>query len=540
MSANENQLFSEFAREIFLTDLELDPQRATYLGLHEYDGRVPEVSEASLNNQATVYRDFLKRLKSIDRSELTVENKYDYDIAVWGLSSSLFNLEELKSHKLNPMTYAFMFGDLHNYISRDYAPFEERIESIIKIISKIPESLAGAEKLLESKLPKVLCDFAISFSKGYEDFFNGELLKLIEEKVTSKDLIEKYKEKSGEAVEAFGKYIKFLENASDEECKSYILGREKFSKMLSLTEHIEIPLEELKQMGMDELKRLHDNIEAIVNEHKLEGGINKLEHEHPSNETLVDETAGTLQELVDFIRSKDLVSLPDKLNCIVTEMPRYMNFGFAAMGTAGPFEKSDESFYYVNLPEKDWDEEKKEEWMTQFNYPTLTLISIHEAFPGHYTHFLNANIHSTDLSKLFMSYSYVEGWAHYTEEMMIEQGFGNDDYKTEIGMYLEALIRCCRFIVAIGIHCEGMTIDEAKDFFLKNAYMAEVTAEQEAKRGAFDPGYLNYTLGKIMLKEFKLKYFSKFGTSKTLKDFHNSIVSLGAPTFRIAEELILN
>ena len=137
----------------------------------------------------------------------------------------MFNLEEMKSHKLNPMTYAFMFGELHNYISRDYAPFEERIESIIKIISKIPESLAGAEKMLESKLPKVHCDFAISFSKGYEDFFNGELLKLIEEKVTSKELIEKYKDKSVEAVEAFGKYIKFLENASDEECKSYILGK---------------------------------------------------------------------------------------------------------------------------------------------------------------------------------------------------------------------------------------------------------------------------------------------------------------------------
>ncbi len=130
MSVNENQLFSEFAREIFLTDLELDPQRGTYLGLHEYDGRVPEVSEANYNKQAQVYRDFLNRLKSINRNELSDVNKYDYDIAEWGLSSSLFNLEEMKSHKLNPMTYAFMFGELHNYISRDYAPFEERIESI--------------------------------------------------------------------------------------------------------------------------------------------------------------------------------------------------------------------------------------------------------------------------------------------------------------------------------------------------------------------------------------------------------------------------
>jgi uncharacterized protein (DUF885 family) len=254
----------------------------------------------------------------------------------------------------------------------------------------------------------------------------------------------------------------------------------------------------------------------------------------------VNDTADTLQELVDFIRKEDLVSLPDKLNCIVTEMPRYMNFGFAAMDTAGPYEKSDESFYYVNLPEKDWSEEKREEWMTQFNYPTLKLISIHEAFPGHYTHFLNANLNSTKLSKLFMSYSYVEGWAHYTEEMMIEQGYGGNDYKTEIGMLLEALIRCCRFIVSIGIHCEGMTIEEAKDFFVKNAYMADMTAEQEAKRGAFDPGYLNYTLGKILMKDFKKRYFETFGSERSLKDFHDSIVSLGAPTFKIAENFILS
>ncbi len=540
MSTNENQVFKEYATHLFKQLLELDPQKGSYLGLHEYDGKIPEVSEERISYEKSTYKDMLDRLKSIHRNELSIENKYDYDVAEWGLNSVIFNLEEIQSYRTNPMTYAFMFGELHNYISRDYAPFEERIRSIISVLSAIPEALAGAEQLLEPRLPAVMCDFAISFSKGYEDFFKGELLNLIEEKIESKELIEEYKLKSEDAIRAFDRYVKFLEVASDENCKSYILGQEKFNNMLSLTEHIEIPLNELRQMGLDELKRLQDSIEALAEEHKLEGSITKIEHEHPSDDTLVEETTDTLQELVDFIRNKDIVNLPEKLNCIVTEMPRYMNFGFAAMGTAGPFEKSDESFYYVNLPEKSWSEEKKEEWMTQFNYPTLKLISIHEAFPGHYTHFLNANLYSTDLTKLFMSYSYVEGWAHYTEEMMIEQGYGGDDYKTKIGMYLEALIRCCRFIAAIGIHCDGMTIEEAKEFFLKNAYMAEVTAEQEAKRGAFDPGYLNYTLGKILLKQFKQKYFSRFGSSKSLKDFHDSIVSIGAPTFKIAEEWILN
>lgn len=322
--------------------------------------------------------------------------------------------------------------------------------------------------------------------------------------------------------------------------ESYRIGKDKFLKMLKIKEHIDLPLEEIKRLGLDELKRLQDELNKVMADNNFTGNLERLEHDHPSEENLISDTKNMLDELVNFIREKNLVDLPEKLNCIVTEMPKYDDFGFAAMGTAGPFEKSDESFYYVNLPDKDWDDKKKEEWMTQFNYPTLKLVSIHEAYPGHYTHFLNSNKNSTKLSKLFMSYSYVEGWAHYTEEMMIEQGYSKEDFKTKIGMLLEALIRCCRYIVAIGIHCENMSIEEAKNFFIKNAYMTETTALNEAERGTFDPGYLNYTLGKIFLKRFRDKYFDKFGAEKTLKDFHNMIVSLGAPTYRIAEAHVLN
>ena len=312
----------------------------------------------------------------------------------------------------------------------------------------------------------------------------------------------------------------------------------KFLKMLKVTEHIDIPFDVLKKMGEDELKRLQDELSKVLKDNHYEGKLDRLEHDHPGEDTLIEETKNMLGELIDFIRENEIVNLPEKLNCIVVEMPKYDDFGFAAMGTAGPFEKSDESFYYVNLPDKDWDEKKKEEWLTQFNYPALSLISIHEAYPGHYTHFLNANERSTKLSKLFMSYSYVEGWAHYTEEMMIDLGFRKEDFKSRIGMLLEALIRCCRYNAAIGIHCEGMTLDEAKDHFIKNAYMTETTAMQEAERGAFDPGYLNYTLGKLYLKKLKEKYFKKFGSTRSLKDFHDQIVGLGCPTYDIAERYI--
>lgn len=536
---NENLKFTELAEEIFNKYLEIYPQNGTGLGLHEYDGKIGDLSRESIERNHKVCKELHKKLSDIDASRLTKENRFDLEVAKWGLECDFFETEEMKGFEKNPMTYAFLFGDLGDYISREYAPFDDRLKSVINIIDKVPIALENAEKNLNKILPAVLCRYAIQFSQGYESFLKGELLETIKEKAEDKKLIDIYSEKSDKAIKAFEKYVEFLKSVSSDTDRSYVTGKEKFEKMLKVKEHINLSVDELKVIGFAELEKLKNELKIILKENDFEGKIETLEHSHPDENTLIDETNKTLNELIEFIRKNDIVNLPDKLNCIVTEMPKYMNFGFAAMGTAGPFEKSDESFYYVNLPEKEWDEKKKEEWMTQFNFPVLKLISIHEAYPGHYTHFLNANEYSSKLVKLFMSYSYVEGWAHYTEEMMIKEGYGKDDFKIKIGMLIEALIRCCRYIGSIMMHCEEKSIDEVKNMFLENAYMTETTATQEAERAAFDPGYLNYTLGKIQLKKFKKKYFDKFGDKKSLKDFHNMIVSLGVPTYDIAERFVL-
>ncbi|HAY34119.1 MAG TPA: DUF885 domain-containing protein [Ignavibacteria bacterium] len=537
---NSPEDFKKLVKEYIGKYLELNPAHGTDLGLHQFDGKIGDESEKGHKNAVDVAKSFLERFKSINRNELSKADRYELDAAIWSAEMTIFNIEEIQSYKKNPMHYAFVFSGLHNYISREYAPFDERLASVVSIMKKIPEVLNTAENNLNKTLPRVLCRYARHFSQGYEDFFKVELLNVISDRSKDEMLKNEYIIASNAAVEAFNKYINFLDRASSVEDKSNILGKEKFMKMLFVNEHIEINFEELKASGEKELARLQNELKKILDDNDFHDKLESLEHDHPSEDSLVSDTENTLYELIEFIRKNNIVNLPEELNCIVTEMPRYMNFGFAAMNTAGPFEKSSESFYYVNLPEKDWDEKKKEEWMTQFNFPILKLISIHEAYPGHYTHFLNSNLHASDISKIFMSYSYVEGWAHYTEEMMIELGYSGNDFKSKIGMLLEAMIRCCRYMVAIGIHCEGMSEQEAKEYFIKNAFMTETTALQEAERGAFDPGYINYTLGKIYLRKFKDDYFQKFGDSKTLKDFHDMIVSLGCPTYRIARDFILN
>ncbi len=534
-----NKTFTLLAEEIFNKYLEINPQHGADLGLHQYDGRIGNYTSSGMEDDLKTIKELLAKLSEIKFDELNSENKFDFEIAKWGLESFLFDAEVIRQHKFNPMTYAFMFGGLHNYISRNYAPFDDRLKSVISIIEQIPAVLEEAETILNKRLPAVLCRYAKQFSLGYEEFFTDELLSEIKDKSSNENLIKEYTDKSGKAVEAFKKFVVFIDKASSEENKDYITGKEVFGQMLKVKEHIGSSVEEIRKTGLDELARLNDKMKSVLKENNFEGKIETLEHTHPSETNLIAETNSTLNELIDFIRKNDIVDLPERLNCIVTEMPRYMNFGFAAMGTAGPFEKSDESFYYVNLPDKEWSEEKREEWMTQFNYPSLKLISAHEAYPGHYTHFLNSNLHSSKLAKIFMSYSYVEGWAHYTEEMMVDEGYSKEDFKIKIGQIIEALIRCCRYLASIMLHCDNKSIEEIKDFFVKNAYMTETTAMQEAERGAFDPGYLNYTLGKIYLKKFKKKYFDKHGNNKSLKDFHNLIVSLGAPTYDIAERYSL-
>ncbi|MBL8008848.1 MAG: DUF885 family protein, partial [Ignavibacteria bacterium] len=197
---NINEIFEELTEEIFLKLLELSPQQGSGLGLHEYDGRVGDISLKGIENEKKVFRDFLKRLSDTDREKLSSGNKLSYDIAVWGLESSLFDYDVIQSYRKNPMNYAFMFSDIHNYISRNYAPFDERLKSVINIIDKIPESLKTAEEILDREIPAVLCKYAKQFSLGYEEFFKGELLEEIKSKIIDESLIADYLKKNRDFV----------------------------------------------------------------------------------------------------------------------------------------------------------------------------------------------------------------------------------------------------------------------------------------------------------------------------------------------------
>jgi uncharacterized protein (DUF885 family) len=278
----------------------------------------------------------------------------------------------------------------------------------------------------------------------------------------------------------------------------------------------------------------------------------EIQRDHPSAENLISDTARDLESIRQFVVDHHVITIPSRVRDKVAETPQFMRAtSFASMDTPGPFEtKATEAYYYVTPVEPDWSPKQKEEWLTAFNYYTTDVVSIHEAYPGHYVQFLCLNASPADrLEKIFSSYAFVEGWAHYAEQMMLDEGFGagpsaTPDSKLKAAKYRlaqtdEALLRICRFCVSIKMHCQGMTVDDATRFFQDNCYYEQKPAHDEALRGTFDPEYLYYTLGKLEILKLRADYRRQQGARFSLKAFHDELLRHGAPPLRLLREVML-
>ena len=248
---------------------------------------------------------------------------------------------------------------------------------------------------------------------------------------------------------------------------------------------------------------------------------------------------GLRQVLIDL----DIITVPSDDRCLVMETPTYMRYAFAAMDSAGAMEtRATESFYYVTPVEPEWTAAQQEEWLSNFNYDTLSIISIHEVFPGHFVHHLH-NRYGIGLplvNRAATSYAFTEGWAHYAEQMMMETEYAKDKTALQLTQVLEALVRNCRYMCSIWMHTQGMSVEDATRLFINNAYMGELPARREALRGTFDPGYLNYTLGKLMIIKLAQDYRREQASAFSLKGFHDRLLSYGAPPLPLVREQMLN
>ncbi len=426
------------------------------------------------------------------------------------------------------------------------------------IENQAPNIIIAAKINLGPILPQPYVELAIQIARGNAEFLKKELADAVKG-VKDERLLAAFQLSNRKATTALTDFANWLEKEKlPKATAEWALGEEKYRRLLATTELVDLQPTEVVEIGLAELKREQEAFaEAgrIIDPGKPPIEVFKeIQKEHPTPETLLSDTAKNLEAIRKFMLDKEIVSMPSKTRAEVKETPQFARAtSFASMDTPGPFEKkATEAYYYVTPTEKDWPDQQKEEWLTAFNYFTTDVVSIHEVYPGHYTQFLHLNASdASKAAKIFRSYAFVEGWAHYTEKMMLDEGFGQSTSATpteeevkraakyRMAQSDESLLRLCRLVVSIKMHTQGMSIEDGTRFFMENCHYEEKPSRAEAMRGSFDPGYLNYTLGKLQILKLREDYKAQEGDKFSLKKFHDEMLKHGAPPIRLLREIML-
>ena len=466
-------------------------------------------------------------------------------------------MQDLSVFERNPMVYA-RAADLNIYVQRNFAPLEDRVRSLIAIESQVPNILIAARMNLNEVLPKPYVELAIQIARGSSDFLKKDLPAAIAG-LKDERLRAAFQDSNRRAASALSDYAAWLEREKLSKASlEFALGEEKFRRLLAQTELVDLPPQKILEIGLEQLKAEQEafaKAAKIIDPDKSPIEVfRQIQSEHPTPENLIPDVAKDLDKIRKYVSSRNLVTIPSDVRAKVKETPQYLRAtSFASMDTPGPFEKrATEAYYYVTPTENDWPDKQKEEWLTAFNYYTSDMTSIHEAYPGHYVQFLRLNASSASkVEKIFGSYAFTEGWAHYCEKMMIDEGYGGttgatpseEDAKRAAKYRMaqadEALLRLCRLCVSIKMHTQKMSIDEATKFFQENCYYEEKPSRQEAMRGTFDPLYLNYTLGKLQILKLRDDYKAQQGDEFSLQKFHNELLNHGMPPIRLLREIML-
>ena len=458
-------------------------------------------------------------------------------------------------YERDPMVYA-RAADVNTYIKRNFAPLEDRVHSIVAIESQVPNILIAARTNLDPVLPKPYVELAIRIAKGSADFLRKNLVEAIAE-LKDERIRAEFLEANRKAAAALTDYAAWLERDKlPKATADFALGEEKFQRLLKETELVDLAPEKVLEIGLTQLRKeqkaFADAAKKIDVNKSPEEVFRQIQSEHPTPESLLGDIGKDLEQIRKFVITRKLVTIPSEVRARVKETPQFRRAtSFASMDTPGAFEKrATEAYFYVTPPENDWPPQQKDEWLTAFNFYTTDVVSIHEVYPGHYVQFLRLNASpASKVEKIFGSYAFIEGWAHYCEKLMIDEGYGTVANPTEadekraakyrLAQADEALLRVCRLCVAIKMHTQKMSVEEATRFFRENCYYEEKPARAEAMRGTFDPGYLNYTLGKLQILKLRDDYKAQEGANFSAQKFHNELLNHGMPPIRLLRELML-
>lgn len=534
--------FEEVTDRILKGLLDINPAYARYIGLHdEYDGKLPPVHREALEAAATWAKKELDDLNALKQDDLTEQQRFDFALIAHNLEAIPFNFYDMREWEDNPLYYSNNLAVV-NYLARSYAPLPERLAGLARHNRQVPGYLDEARSNLVPPFARPVMEVAANVFGGEVRYRQGEVAETIRQAELSDADRAEYQEANRQAIEAIQGFLAYLKEQPIHD--EFAIGREKYQKLLLRGDMVDLPVEEVLAAGERDLERNFADFEAtarLIDPNATPDEVrDRFKNDHPSAEELIPWTGKLLEEIRTFLLEKDLITVPGEARPIVANTPPANRWSFASMSTPGAFEKAREAYYYVTLPEPDWPPEKQEEWLTAYSYTTMEDISIHEVYPGHFIHFLHVQQAPSRVTKTLRgSTAHSEGWAHYCEQMMLEAGYGGGKPEVKLGQLDAALKRDCRYIAAIKMHTQGMTVDEATQLFMKYAHMAELPARAEALRGTWQPGYLAYTLGKLMFLKLREDLRQKQGAGFNLKAFHDACVGNGVPPVPLLRRKLL-
>lgn len=519
------------------------PSDGTQAGFHQYDRVLEEYSKASIDDQVAALHKAEKTFSGIAAKGPTEEA--DRDLVLGDIRARLLDFEQVRWWQKNPDRYSSgVSSSIFTLISRNFASPEERLKSVIARERQMPAVFEAARANLQNP-PRIYTEIAIEQLPGIISFFQNDV-PLAFTKVTDQALLADFKKMNTLVIDSLKQYESYLTKELLPKSKGdFRLGSELFSKKLSYEEMVDIPLDRLLEIGMQNLR---DNQKAFKDvAAKLDAKrtplqiLDEINKDHPAPDKLLQTFRDTLGGLADFIQSKHIVTIPSPVRPLLEETPPFLRaLTFASMDTPGAYEKvAKEAFFNVTLPEKGWSAKQTEEHMSGFNRGTIIATAVHEAYPGHYVQFLWMQNVQSKVRKLLGASSNAEGWAHYSEQMMLDEGYGAGDLKLRLGQLQDALLRNARFIVGIQMHTGKMTMEQGIDFFVKEGYASRANGERETKRGTSDPTYLYYTLGKLEILKLREDYKKMKGKDFSLEEFHNRFMKEGFPPIKIVRRALL-
>ena len=505
-----------------------DPYFAVQAGRHEFDGQMPDWSRAALDADIVELRDFKAQFTGLDSATLSDEQKFERDYVVWVIDRELFWMDNAGQPFSNPVWYLDRL-DPSMYLTREYAPLPKRLEGFLGYARAIPNLAAHIRANLRTPLPKAFIERGAAGFGGYAEFFRKEMPPIfagIEDAKLKADL--------GEATLAAAKAMEeltgWLESQRATGTDGFALGAPKFREMLRETERVDMPLEDLELVGRKDLERnlaaLREACAAFAPKATLAACVNRMRANKPTGGS-VEGARAQLAELRQFVLDKKIVSIPSEEQALVAESPPYNRGNFAYISTPGPYENPVvKATYYVAPPDAKWSAAERNAYLPGKAY--LLFVSAHEVWPGHYLQGQFANANPSKVGALWWNYSFGEGWAHYAEEMMYDAGLGAGDAEMRVGMLTNALLRDVRFLSAICLHSGCMTLEESEKMFRDQAFADAGNARQQALRGTYDPGYLAYTLGKLMIRKLRADWLAA-NAGATQQQFHDRFLSFGVP-----------